>query len=133
MPIYGYLMDRNKIISKEEDLPCGVYRRYIDALDCEECNGTGNEEVSGGHKKECSHCFGQGLDPIKMRRFEYAPVGLDDLPMRGKKEDHRGHSYPDKWDEFKTYWTDYLIDHHDKKAGDQKECHDRWCRARWEG
>lgn len=72
----SYIMQYHdwRIVNKS-DLPCGLYKTYnrsvLFGMQCKTCNGTGiGEEVSGGHKKECDHCFGQGLDPVLLKEFE---------------------------------------------------------------
>lgn len=41
-------------------------------MNCKTCNGTGGEEISGGHKKGCDKCFGSGVDPALLDKFERA-------------------------------------------------------------
>lgn len=75
---YGFnlLANISAISPPPENLACGAYRAFIAdgqiaEFNCKTCNGTGgHEEVSGGHKKMCEDCFGQGLDPVLLDRFE---------------------------------------------------------------
>lgn len=69
-----YPLDRDAAIKQElrnHNSPCG----YVFFLTCVSCDGRGiigEEETSGGHKKqeECERCSGSGLNPEKLKRFE---------------------------------------------------------------
>lgn len=71
-------------------VPCGLYTFWVSAsknnneewgiepenawasaLKCKACDGTGgHEELSGGHKRYCEECFGEGIDPVLLSKFE---------------------------------------------------------------